>query len=390
MKLTFDFECTITNKGNPFTKCNQAVSYSYKIEDSPAKFHYFNEPDFVTALRAVFAEATWLIGVNLKFDLHWAQRLGIRPPKGVRVWDCQLAEFIMSGQTTSFPSMDSLCEKYGIPGKEDAVSQFWEQGVDTTDIPVDILKEYGNGDVDRTWKIFQAQLQDPRMTPAIHKLILLDGADLLVLQKMEWNGLKYDAEKSRAEADHLRTEFTRVTDYLTGLVPCPQDFNWDSGDHLSAFLYGGSLVFERYETVELTYKSGPRKGEQYTRNKKIGEDVYKFPGIFKPLRNSKVARSTPERPLYSTAEPILKQLGQKSKVQKQIIECLLKRAELGKLIDTYFVALPNLIEKMEWEDGIIHGQYNQVVARTGRLSSSKPNMQNNPEAVDRMFVSRYV
>jgi DNA polymerase I-like protein with 3'-5' exonuclease and polymerase domains len=46
------------------------------------------------------------------------------------------------------------------------------------------------------------------------------------------------------------------------------------------------------------------------------------------------------------------------------------------------------MEEMEWGD-YVHGSYNQVVARTGRLSSNKPNMQNNPEVVDRMFISRF-
>jgi DNA polymerase I-like protein with 3'-5' exonuclease and polymerase domains len=65
------------------------------------------------------------------------------------------------------------------------------------------------------------------------------------------------------------------------------------------------------------------------------------------------------------------------------------RAENAKLIDTYFGALPELINKMEWQDNYIHGSYNQCVAATGRLSSTKPNMQNFSAAVDEVLVSRY-
>ena len=51
--------------------------------------------------------------------------------------------------------------------------------------------------------------------------------------------------------------------------------------------------------------------------------------------------------------------------------------------------LPQLLEKMEWGE-YLHGQYNQCVAATGRLSSSAPNMQNFSGDVDQLPMSRYV
>lgn len=387
MKLVFDVETTIKHHGNPYCPSNSLISFSHRTELSESSFHYYTEPDFSTRLRELFSSATLLIGVNLKFDIAWAIRYGAVIPKGCRIWDCQLAEFILSGQTNSFASMESLCVRYSIPGKEDAVAQYWAQGIDTPDIPVEVLKEYGNGDVERTWLIYQAQLNDPRMTPELHRLILLDGLDLLVLQKMEQNGLKYDKQRSKDEAEKLRIELTECDTFLLGLgdgVP----INLNSGRQLSALLYGGSWDEDVYEPVTSVYKSGPRKGTEYTQNRFVETKTYSFPGLFKPLRNTELADSTAERPVYSTAEPILKQLTARSAYKRTIIERLLRRAELSKLIETYFVKLPALIDEMEWGD-YVHGQYNQVVARTGRLSSSKPNMQNNPSEVDRMFVSRY-
>lgn len=386
MKLVYDVETTTKHRGNPYCPSNFLVSYSFRTESEGCSFHYFNEPDFTTALKDGLSKATLLIGVNLKFDIAWARRYNAVIPKGCRVWDCQLAEFILSGQTNSFASMESLCERYSIPGKEDAVAQYWAQGIDTPDIPVEVLKEYGNGDVERTWRIYQAQLNDPRMTPELHRLILLDGLDLLVLQKMEQAGLKYDKERSVAEADRLRKELVECDSFLLDLASTP--INLDSGRQLSAFLYGGSWDEDVYEPVTRVYKSGPRKGTEYTQNRFVETKTTTLSGFFKPLRNSELAESTDERKVWSTAEPILKQLNARSKLQRSIIEKLLRRAELAKLIDTYFTKLPQLIDEMEWGE-YVHGQYNQVVARTGRLSSSKPNMQNNPSEVDRMFVSRY-
>ena len=71
-----------------------------------------------------------------------------------------------------------------------------------------------------------------------------------------------------------------------------------------------------------------------------------------------------------------------------MISSLLKRAELAKLQDTYYGKLPTLLAHMEWGK-LLHGQYNQCVAATGRLSSSAPNMQNFSGDVDKLLISRY-
>ena len=44
---------------------------------------------------------------------------------------------------------------------------------------------------------------------------------------------------------------------------------------------------------------------------------------------------------------------------------------------------------MNWETNVLHGQLNQCVARTGRLSSSKPNLQNFDGEIKQLFGSRY-
>ncbi|MCA9620044.1 MAG: DNA polymerase I, partial [Myxococcales bacterium] len=54
---------------------------------------------------------------------------------------------------------------------------------------------------------------------------------------------------------------------------------------------------------------------------------------------------------------------------------ILEHRALAKLKNTYVDALPRLIHP---ETGRIHGQWNQAVAATGRLSSNNPNLQNIP------------
>jgi len=58
-----------------------------------------------------------------------------------------------------------------------------------------------------------------------------------------------------------------------------------------------------------------------------------------------------------------------------IIEHLFHYRELTKLLSTYVLALPELVDS---NTGRVHSSFNQTVAATGRLSSSDPNLQNIP------------
>ena len=58
-----------------------------------------------------------------------------------------------------------------------------------------------------------------------------------------------------------------------------------------------------------------------------------------------------------------------------IARLILDYRELTKLKNTYLDALPDLVDS---GTGRIHTSYNQMVAATGRLSSSNPNLQNIP------------
>ncbi|HEY6189927.1 MAG TPA: DNA polymerase I [Pyrinomonadaceae bacterium] len=72
----------------------------------------------------------------------------------------------------------------------------------------------------------------------------------------------------------------------------------------------------------------------------------------------------------STSKAVLEELAQSYELPRLIIEY----RELDKLKTVYTDALPGQIGP----DGRIHGQLNQTVTATGRLSSSEPNLQNIP------------
>lgn len=72
----------------------------------------------------------------------------------------------------------------------------------------------------------------------------------------------------------------------------------------------------------------------------------------------------------STSKAVLEELALTHELPRLIIEY----RELEKLKSVYTDALPHQVAA----DGRIHGQLNQTVAATGRLSSSDPNLQNIP------------
>jgi DNA polymerase-1 len=74
---------------------------------------------------------------------------------------------------------------------------------------------------------------------------------------------------------------------------------------------------------------------------------------------------------YSTDAATLEKL----QGDHEVIDCILEYRTLAKLKSTYVDALPALVRP---DTHRVHTDYNQAVTATGRLSSSKPNLQNIP------------
>ena len=83
---------------------------------------------------------------------------------------------------------------------------------------------------------------------------------------------------------------------------------------------------------------------------------------YEPIRKTKTG--------YSTAQDVL----EKMTSYAPIAELILEYRTIAKLQSTYVEGLLDVIEA----DGKIHTRYGQTVARTGRLSSVDPNLQNIP------------
>ena len=114
----------------------------------------------------------------------------------------------------------------------------------------------------------------------------------------------------------------------------------------------------------------------------IEEDIYAIAGtrdfnISSPKQLGKILFETLEIPYpkrikdnkYSTSADVLEKIR-----DYKIVDLILEYRTLTKLYSNYIVGLLDYVK----EDGKIHTIFNQNLTRTGRLSSSSPNLQNIP------------
>lgn len=329
----------------------------------------------VEYIQCTVDDADLVVGFNFKHDLGYLRREGVDFSK-TKVWDVQIAEFLISRQRNKFPSLNDTCLRLGLPVKQDVVKlEYWDKGIDTCDIPWPILSEYAALDASLTLRAYLAQVKE--MPVAMQKLCRLMSQDMLILQEMEKNGITYDGELCAAKEIELDNEISEITKSLTAIYP-HVPINFGSGDQLSAFLYGGTIYEETKEHVGF-FKSGAKEGQPKYKNVTI---EHKLPRLFEPIKGSELKKVG----YFETNEGVLKKL---KGPHKKLLDKLLRLSKLEKLNGTYYKGLPKLNEEMHWPKGKLHGQLNQTLAGTGRLSSSKPNQQNFASELQDIFVSEY-
>ena len=202
---------------------------------------------------------------------------------------------------------------------------------------------------------------------------------------MEWNGMLLDAKNAEERADLLNKELAVLEDKFKELVGNAASIT--SSNHISAILYGG-VIEEEIKIPAGYYKSGTRKGEVKYANHVI---QHTFDRLVNPLKDTLTANSKKKenaKQIWSVGEDVLKQLKGSNKA-KEIINIILEHRRIYKAVSTYLVGYGDLIKQMGWENNVLHPNFNQCIAKTSRLSSSKPNGQNMGDEIKQFIVSRY-
>ena len=156
---------------------------------------------------------------------------------------------------------------------------------------------------------------------------------LKVLSDMELEGMKIDTVQLRKYAAALSEEMNAIQEDIRGMAEEPS-LNIMSPKQV------GTLLFEKLKIdPKMKAKSGNRNS---------------YPTDEETLRG------------YADRHPIINQI--------------LEFRGVKKLLSTYIEPLPNYISPVS---GKIHTTFNQALTATGRLSSSKPNLQNIPIRTER-------
>jgi len=155
-------------------------------------------------------------------------------------------------------------------------------------------------------------------------------------------------------------------------------------------IQGILINVERIETMkeefseqldDIKSKIYEKAGEKFNINstKQLGHILFEKMG-YPVIRETKTG--------YSTAQDVLEKL----RDQAPIVEHILNYRTISKIQSTYVEGLLKVIDK---DSHKIHTRYLQTVARTGRLSSVDPNLQNIPVRIEegrkirQAFVPRY-
>jgi DNA polymerase I-like protein with 3'-5' exonuclease and polymerase domains len=411
--LVLDVETTISNNGDPFDPRNKlcyvglldntgTTLYSIEYDESPYG-------DKLREIKERISNADVIVGFNLKFDLHWLRRyIHDVDYSNCSMWDTQLVEFILSSQRLRFPSLDQVCNFYSLGSKLDVVAtEYWENGIDTIHVPRSLLEDYLARDLELTRSLWQKQAELLlEESPQLRNLVWLNNEDLKVLQEMEFNGMKVNLTAIKEEQERNQKELDLLDVKLFEILKLPKDvsINISSTQQLSAIIYGGYINYVGTRIKQKQLKDGTIKETEVKAIK-----YYKLPGFAVPIKNSEteVTRSISNLELlhkqekakeefkaipyrkYSVDEAHLKMIHPRTNQGKVFINFLLQRAYIEQTLTTYLNKIPEMIADRHWKDDMIHGQFNQCVAKTGRLSSSKPNLQNLDTNLHHLFISRY-
>lgn len=416
--LTIDLETTIRNKTGkskaaPFCAANKAVLIGVKWAGREASVR--------TTWPIIIDPAVpdLIIGQNFKFDIQYIRRdCEYTYERVIKAdwWDTSVAEYILTAMQKKYPSLDYLSAKYGGTLKDDKIKNYWKDGVDTTDIPMDLLREYCIHDVVNTELVAHAQIEKAK-DRGLYDLIIIMSNVTKAYADMEYNGLHVDLEKLEEVQLGLTRRQLQLQFKLDSMVHSKfpevpaKAWNLNSNTQLSSLMFGGPIKWSYMEvtgTKDVTrnveqvpcgiYKSGAKKGQtkmKWIKETTTVEAKTRVEGTTDvSLLKIKPRKEWANDNGYTTSDTVLNELYDRAMAREnkplltiEFIETILEIRKVNKLISTYCEQLKNLI----FDDGRIHHNLNAVSTDTSRLSSSNPNMQNIPSSgnIKSMFTSRY-
>lgn len=251
-------------------------------------------------------EDCWCIVMhNAAFEISWflsyqREHFEAYLKRGGRIWDTMQCQYIASDFQDLYPSLDETAPKWGGTHKIDGVKLLWQQGVLTSQIDPHLLHDYlVNGDIPNTALCFYGQYQ---LFAERNQLAMVFERNEAVtaLAFCEFNGVYVDMPTARENQKEQEEAVAKLRELLATFLPeLPEgfEFNWNSGYHMSALVYGGMVKYKckvsyepkKYVKIEVQdgiYKAGKNKGlpkmikiDSDEEQLKWGERMYRFDGL---------------------------------------------------------------------------------------------------------------
>ncbi|HEY4262830.1 MAG TPA: DNA polymerase [Schlesneria sp.] len=320
--------------------CWRAGDAWYLPTLGPTGTQLLDGADVVEALRPILENPSLrLVNQNIKYDLMVLDCHGIHVPAESIDVDPMVGDYLLDPGARSH-GLETLIEKY-LHQTSISIKELIGSGKSTknmVNVPVEKAAEYASEDADLTLQladIITAKLKEQGLWDLYWNL---ERPLIPVLAEMEQIGIRVDSDELRRQSASLSIRLNELMKEIHGIAG--HEFNIDSPKQLQVVLF---------EELKLPVKKKTRTGA-------------------------------------STDQEVLEELASLHQLPAKIIE----HRHLSKLKGTYLDALPSLVHS---RTGRIHTSFNQVVASTGRLSSSDPNLQNIPirtaegERIRRAFVA---
>lgn len=287
---------------------------------------------------------------NAKFDmhiLHWMVGVDIVP-----YWDTMIAANLLDENEPH--GLKTLYQKYVVGAEEEKkVASFSSlfNGIEFNKIPPEVGYMYAAFDPIMTYELYK--FQEPYLTKGTYECDTkglervadvfrnIEMPVLEVVFNMEVQGVDIDTEL----ASKLKAEYT-------GYMTRAEEKYHTELNKLEPFINKLRVTSPaKYEKI--------KDGIDISSPQQLAILFYDVLGFVSP----------DNRKPRGTGEEILKSF------QHPITDAILEYRAMAKLLSTYIDAIPEHISK---RTGKLHANFNQYGAKTGRFSSSNPNLQNIP------------
>jgi len=307
--------------------------------------------EIIAGLKKFFNSSSFKIGQNAGFDIKFLRKYGIEG-KGFD-FDTMLAHHLLDENAVGFHGLKDFAVLYTDMGAyEKGIEKYLpNKNVSYDAIPLEVLGKYCAKDVDctfRCYEVFKPCLEKEGLWPLFSKIVMPLQE---VLTDVEYRGVlvdlrQFDVLEKRygRELSEIETkvrEFSEVRileEELNKGKKSPKPFNLNSPTQIRKLLV---------DKLHLRIEKKTAKGF-------ISTDVEVLEGLQK---------------------------------QHEIPSLLLQHRKISKLRSTYVKGMRKLVD----DTGRIHTEYKIHGTRTGRLSSSRPNLQNIPKKtsdVKNLFIAR--